>query len=132
MTLTAHVEAATSGSVTFLDGASPIGTAALDGDGSACMVTSAMAAGTHTLTASSDGPASAAIVQTVDGSNATYWFTSQRGDYVGEGATASYFTPTDEIAAGSNGNYVEVTVTAFGVPLSTPWRSFSPHPKART
>src|SRR5208337_2071685 len=60
ITLTANVSTdvrlhQTTGTVTFLDGAAVIGTAALDATGNAVLVTKTLAGGTHNLTASYPG-----------------------------------------------------------------------------
>jgi len=58
VTLTATVEGdAPTGDVTFADGATPLATVPLDGAGTAVLVTSALTAGSHTLTASYAGDA---------------------------------------------------------------------------
>jgi hypothetical protein len=61
VTLTATVQAAgpglpaPTGTVTFLDGSTPLGTVTLDNSGQASFTTSALAAGSHTITAVYDG-----------------------------------------------------------------------------
>jgi hypothetical protein len=64
VTFTANVTSSSgtpSGNVTFLDGASPLGTVALDGAGQAQLATSALAAGTHSITVSYAGDATHAV-----------------------------------------------------------------------
>lgn len=59
VTFTAHVSAwgspVTAGSVTFDDGVTPLGAASLDSSGSATLTVSALAVGTHTITAAYGG-----------------------------------------------------------------------------
>ncbi len=57
VTFVATVSAGATGTVTFLDGSTPIGTAALDGSGRATLTTSALAPGTYGITASYGGDA---------------------------------------------------------------------------
>src|SRR5881396_1914517 len=65
ITLTALL-AGGSGVVTFLDGTSPLGTGTLDPAGKATIFTSSLAVGTHSITASHDGAASAPVTQVVN------------------------------------------------------------------
>lgn len=103
VTLTATVAAqgagTPTGTVSFSDGNGRIGTATLDSTGSAAITADFGTVGTHVLTASYAGDAShpaatsAQATETVEGGGATttwYTFTSVGGEYIGQGATASY------------------------------------------
>jgi len=74
VTFTASVEGAATGTVTFLDGATVLGSATLDVNGDAILTTSALGAGQHFLSAVYEGNApspSAQILQTVLRSDGT-------------------------------------------------------------
>src|SRR5262249_52475655 len=54
-TVSGNAPSAPSGTVTFLDGATPIGSAAVDSSGHAALTVSTLTAGTHAITAEYDG-----------------------------------------------------------------------------
>jgi hypothetical protein len=104
VTLTATVAAqgagTPTGTVTFSDGNRQVGTATLDSTGTGAITTSFGTAGVHTLIASYSGDSthaaatSAPATENVEASatSTTTWYTysSVAGDYIGQGATASY------------------------------------------
>jgi MYXO-CTERM domain-containing protein len=119
VTLTAHVAAGAvpSGSVTFKDGATILGSAALNAAGDASITTSALTPGAHSLTAAYGGgggcafpaSASAAFAQTVNKSSTTT-------------AVASSVNPT--ITGGSTTFTATVTATAPGAGTRTGTAAF--------
>ncbi|QEH37847.1 Copper resistance protein CopC [Aquisphaera giovannonii] len=98
------------GTVTFADGATVLGTAALDGSGVATLTTSVLAAGGHSITASYGGAAnfaasaSAALSQTVNAAATTTTVVSSlRPSAYGSSVT---FTATVSSAGGTPGGTV--------------------------
>lgn len=95
VTLNAFVAEPDGGTVTFFDGGQPIAQAPAEGH-VVSFTTAALALGDHAMTATyapADGRSSASsatIVQRVRDGSTSYWFRSTGGEYVGQGATASY------------------------------------------
>jgi hypothetical protein len=105
VTPVAPATATPTGTVTFLDGASTMGTAAVDGTGHATFTTSTLSGGNHTITVNYGGDAnytgstSAAITQTVNGASSTTSLTSSLNpSVVGQ---AVVFTATVSPGSGS-------------------------------
>jgi hypothetical protein len=108
------------GTVSFWDGSTLLGSSTLDAGGRAAATTTWGAPGTHLLTASYGGDAShpsgasAAVSQAVESGGATsstwYAYRSVAGDYVGQGAAASYGP-----AEGSFSLYGSSTYASFSV-----------------
>jgi hypothetical protein len=109
--MAAHVADATSGSVTFSDGATTLGTAALDANGLARFTTSALSIGDHAITASYNSDSSAPVTQTVRDNDVSYWFSSPTGDYVGAGATESFVPADTQISVSGTASMVQLSVT---------------------
>jgi hypothetical protein len=115
------------GSVTFKDGATTIGTRTLDGSGTATFMTSALAVGGHTITAVYDGDTnfdistSASVSETVDqASTTTSSVSSANPATTGQ---SIFFTATIGVVApgsGSPGGTVQFSIdgTPFGSPVS--------------
>jgi sugar lactone lactonase YvrE len=135
LTLTATVTGSTTptGSVNFYDGTASIGTVSLNGSGVAALTTTALSAGTHTITAvySGDGSyssvTSSAVSEVVDGFTlqvpvnggitSTPTITSQPG-----GTAIFTFTMSP---VGTSTFQSPVTLTATGLPAGATY-SFSP------
>jgi hypothetical protein len=87
-TVAAPGGAVPTGTVTFNDGATTLGTGTLDGNGRATFTTSTLTFGSHSITAAYGGgpnfntSTSAALVQTVNGDNTTTTLTSSRNPSV--------------------------------------------------
>lgn len=115
VTLTARVNPGT-GPVTFLDGDQVIGQASPDAASLARFTTDRLAPGAHWLYAKQGTAISARLSQSVSSGDTSLWFRSQNGDYIGQGATASYVPPTASITArGDAGDaYLSVDDPATG------------------
>ena len=98
VTLTARVNPGT-GPVTFLDGDQVIGQATPDAASLARFTTDRLAPGAHWLYAKQGTAISARLSQAVSSADTSLWFRSQNGDYIGQGATASYVPPTASMTA---------------------------------
>ena len=98
VTLTARVNPGT-GPVTFLDGDQVIGQANPDAASLARFTTDRLAPGAHWLYAKQGTAISARLSQAVSSADTSLWFRSQNGDYIGQGATASYVPPTASMTA---------------------------------
>ena len=96
VTLTARVNPGT-GPVTFLDGEQVIGQANPDSASLARFTTDRLAAGAHWLQAKQGTAISARFSQAVSNGDTSVWFRSANGDYIGQGATASYVPPSATI-----------------------------------
>jgi len=106
-TLTADVAGATAGSVEFFDGATSIGTAAVDATGLAQLTTSALPAGIHSLTAVYAGSTSLPIFQTVRDNAVSFRFSSGWGfNTLDAGATASFAAPDDAVTVRGSPSFV--------------------------
>jgi hypothetical protein len=118
-----------SGTVTFADGGTTLGTATLNSSGAAAITTSALAAGTHTITATYNGDAnfagsrSAALTQTVNKTATTTTVASSPNPSV----TGAQVTYTATISPAPDGGTVAFTdngspiagCTAVPVPAGT-------------
>jgi len=115
VTLTARVNPGT-GPVTFLDGDQVIGQATPDAASLARFTTDRLAPGAHWLYAKQGTAISARLSQAVSSADTSLWFSSQNGDYIGQGATASYVPPTASVTArGDAGDaYISVDDPASG------------------
>ena len=115
VTLTARVNPGT-GPVTFLDGDQVIGQANPDAASLARFTTDRLAPGAHWLYAKQGTAISARLSQAVSSADTSLWFRSQNGDYIGQGATASYVPPTASITArgGAGDAFISVDDPASG------------------
>jgi hypothetical protein len=116
VTLTAGVRHGGGGTVTFLDGGTPIGSVAV-ADHLASLTTAALAVGTHDIVASYVGEhggddTSAPVTQQVADGDTSYWFRSTGGDYIGQGATASY-VPSDSTSIVVDGDAAYLTFRVY-------------------
>ena len=109
VTLTARVNPGT-GPVTFLDGDQVIGQANPDSASLARFTTDRLAAGAHWLQAKQGTAISARFSQAVSNGDTSVWFRSANGDYIGQGATASYVPPSATITARGDAGYATVSV----------------------
>lgn len=109
VTLTAHVNPGT-GPVTFLDGDQVIGQASPDSASLARFTTDRLAPGAHWLYARQGTAISARLSQTVSSGGTSLWFSSDNGDYIGQGATASYVPPTATLTARGDAGYASLSV----------------------
>lgn len=109
VTLTARVAPGT-GPVTFLDGDQVIGQASPDAASLARLTTDRLTPGAHWLYAKQGTAISARLSQAVSNGDTSVWFSSQNGDYIGQGATASFVTPTAGITARGDAGYASVSV----------------------
>ncbi len=94
VTFTARVAQGAGGGVVFYDGSTPIGQGSFDPAGTARLETSTLGVGTHSITARVGTATSDAVTQVVAGGDTSLWFGSEYGDFIGQGATASYVPPT--------------------------------------
>jgi len=109
VTLTARVNPGT-GPVTFLDGDQVIGQATPDAASLARFTTDRLAPGAHWLYAKQGTAISARLSQAVSSADTSLWFRSQNGDYIGQGATASYVPPTASITARGDAGDASISV----------------------
>jgi hypothetical protein len=109
VTLTARVNPGT-GPVTFLDGDQVIGQATPDAASLARFTTDRLAPGAHWLYAKQGTAVSARLSQAVSSADTSLWFRSQNGDYIGQGATASYVPPTASITARGDAGDASISV----------------------
>ena len=109
VTLTARVAPGT-GPVTFRDGDQVIGQASPDSESLARFTTNRLAPGTHWLYATQGTWTSARLSQVVVPSDTSLWFSSANGDYIGQGATASYAPPAAAISVRGDAGYASLSV----------------------
>ena len=109
VTLTARVYPGT-GPVTFLDGDQVIGQASPDSASLARFTTDRLASGAHWLYARQGTSISARLSQAVSSGDTSLWFSSDNGDYIGQGATASYVPPTATVTARGDAGYASLSV----------------------
>jgi hypothetical protein len=106
VTFTATVSPAATGSVSFFDGATPLGTVSLDGSSQAALATSSLSAGTHNIVAvyagdsTHAGSSSAVLVQNVNLQSATITVTSSPNPSF----TSDPVTFTATVTPGTTGN----------------------------
>jgi hypothetical protein len=96
--------------VTFLDGDQVIGQASPDAASLARFTTDRLAPGAHWLYAKQGTAISARLSQAVSSGDTSLWFRSANGDYIGQGATASYVPPTASITARGDAEYASISV----------------------
>ena len=109
VTLTARVNPGT-GPVTFLDGDQVIGQASPDSASLARFTTDRLASGAHWLYAKQGTAISARLSQAVSSGDTSLWFSSDNGDYIGQGATASYVPPVATVTARGDAGYASLSV----------------------
>lgn len=109
VTLTARVNPGT-GPVTFLDGVTVIGQASPDSASLARFTTNRLTPGAHALYAKQGTSTSARLSQAVSGAGTSLWFSSENGDYIGQGASASYVPPTATLTARGDSGYASISV----------------------
>ena len=109
VTLTARVNPGT-GPVTFLDGATVIGQASPDSASLARFTTNRLTPGAHALYAKQGTATSARLSQAVSAAGSSLWFSSENGDYIGQGASASYVPPTATLTARGDSGYASISV----------------------
>lgn len=114
VTLTARTSPGTAGGVVFYDSTTPIGQGSFDTTGTARLTTARLTPGTHSLYAKVGTATSAQLVQEVAVPDTSLWFASQAGDYIGQGASASYVPQTATLDAKGNAGYATVTVDSPG------------------
>ena len=95
--------------VVFAEGSTTLGVAFADAAGLARFTTSALSSGTHLVTARQGSSTSDPVAQVVGAGGTSMWFASQRGDWIGQGATASYAPPGATLRL--NGTAAEAYVT---------------------
>lgn len=109
VTLTARVNPGT-GPVTFLDGDTVIGQASPDTASLARFTTNRLTAGAHALYAKQGTSTSARLSQAVSAADTSLWFSSENGDYIGQGASASYVPPAATLTARGDAGYASISV----------------------
>lgn len=109
VTLTARVNPGT-GPVTFLDGDTVIGQASPDTASLARFTTNRLTAGAHALYAKQGTATSARLSQAVSAADTSLWFSSENGDYIGQGASASYVPPAATLTARGDAGYASISV----------------------
>jgi hypothetical protein len=109
VTLTARVAPGT-GAVTFRNGSTVLGQASPDAAALARLTTSALAVGSHTLTVTQGTTTSAPVTQAVSSGSTSLWFASQFGDYIGQGATASYSPQGSTVTVSGTTAYATLSV----------------------
>lgn len=114
VTLTARTSPGTAGGVVFYDATTPIGQASFDVNGTARLTTSGLTPGAHSLYAKVGTATSARLLQQVDVPGTSLWFGSEAGDYIGQGASASYLPPTATFAASGTAGYATISVDSPG------------------
>ena len=102
--LSAKVRPGTNGSVTFLDGSTVLGSSSAANAGVAKWGIESPSVGTHTYTAvqgatTSTPKTSGPVTQTVLPGGTSVFFRSGNGDYIGQGATASFAAPGAAVTA---------------------------------
>ena len=121
VTFTATVSASStpSGSVTFYDGATAIGTGTLNASGVATLTTSALAIGSHSITASYTGSSSHAgstsspVTETVS-ARVVYWVAAAAGNWSTPGNWSTGSVPGANDAAYFNGSHSNAGATTLG------------------
>ena len=114
VTLTARTSPGTAGGVVFYDATTPIGQGSFDTNGTARLTTSRLTPGTHSLYAKVGTTTSAPLLQQVAVPDTSLWFGSEAGDYIGQGASASYLAPTATVDARGTAGYATVSVDSPG------------------
>jgi len=109
VTLTARVNPGT-GPVTFLDGATVIGQASHDRASLARFTTNRLTHCAPALYAKQGTATSARLSQAVSAAGSSLWFSSENGDYIGQGASASYVPPTATLTARGDSGYASISV----------------------
>ena len=109
VTLTARVNPGT-GPVSFMDGDTVIGQANPDSASLARFTTNRLTAGAHGLYAKQGTSTSARVSQAVSAADTSLWFSSENGDYIGQGASASYVPPTATLTARGDAGYASISV----------------------
>ena len=119
-TVTPSTPSAATGTVDFADGSTPLGSTSLDGSGQAKLATSALAAGTHSISATYggdpnfNGATSNVLTQTVNAAPAgTFSLSPSPSSVTASQSSTATFTITVTPAGGFTGN---VTLSAGGVP----------------
>ncbi|GAA2162547.1 hypothetical protein GCM10009845_14450 [Pedococcus bigeumensis] len=110
VTLTARTSPGTASGVVFYDATTPIGQASFDANGTARLTTSRLTPGTHSLTARVGTATSAPLLQEVAVPDTSLWFGSLAGDYIGQGASASYVPTTATLTARGTAGYASISV----------------------
>jgi hypothetical protein len=124
--LTAEVVTATSVPVTFKAGDTVLGTAPIGADRRARLVTSALPAGTHSLTASVPGQTSRAITQNVLANDQSWWFSSSARDWPGGGYTRAFAVPDRPLVSNLDPSYFTISFfdpadsSFFSIDLAAP------------
>ena len=120
------------GTVEFRDGVTPLATVRLDSAGIATFSTAKLHGGAHEISATYFGdaqhPATGQVVvdQTVESNRTSYYFISVEGDYIGQGAQASYIPSagTTFSLVGSSSTFARIRVSAptdnWEIDLSAP------------
>jgi sugar lactone lactonase YvrE len=108
------------GTVTFKDGSTVLGTSAVDGTGTATFATSTLAVGSHTITATysgdrNDAPATSTLIETIQNANTQIALTasSNPATYAAPETFTATITSNGGIATGT------VTFTDGGVSIGT-------------
>lgn len=114
VTLTARTSPGTAAGVVFYDATTPIGQASFDVNGTARFTTSRLTTGMHSLYAKVGTATSARLLQQVDVPDTSLWFDSEAGDYIGQGASASYVPPTATFAVSGTAGYATISVDSPG------------------
>lgn len=109
VTLTARVNPGT-GPVTFMDGDTVIGQASPDSASLARFTTNRLTAGAHALYAKQGTSTSARLSQAVSAADTSLWFSSENGDYIGQGASASYVPPNATLTSRGDSGYASISV----------------------
>ena len=120
VTLSARTTPGTAGGVVFYDSGTPIGQAAFDTAGTGRLTTTALAPGSHAITARVGTTTSAVLTQVVAAGDTSLWFASQNGESIGQGATASFVAPTSTVRVSGTSAFATVSVDD---PASGQWWS---------
>lgn len=119
VTFTARVAPGTgAGGVVFYDGGTAIGQGSFDANGLARLTSDQLGVGQHAITARVGTSTSAAASQTVLAGATSLWFGSEFGDYIGQGAVASYAPPGSTFSVRGTAADVSVSLDA---PASGQW-----------
>ena len=114
VTLTARTSPGTAAGVVFYDGTTPLGQGSFDANGTARLTTSQLTPGTHSLYAKVGTASSARLLQEVAVPDTSLWFGSAAGDYIGQGASASYLPATATFDARGTAGYATISVDSPG------------------